>query len=149
MPWRPNVTVAAVIEHNGRFLLVEEAPAGRPVLNQPAGHLERHESLLDAVVREVAEETCRVFTPEALVGIYLFEQAEPRPSYLRLCFCGQVGEVQATLTRDPDIIAVHWLAPEAIGVAAPAARSPLVQRCIEDYLAGRRLPLDALQMLPA
>jgi len=148
MQWTPRVTVAAVIERNGRFLLVEEESGGRPVLNQPAGHLEDGEHLLAAVVREVAEETGMLFQPERLVGIYRWRLAPGDLTYLRFCFSGRVAEAVAQSALDPDILAKHWLEPEAIGTSAPPARSPLVLACIQDYLRGISYPLDLLQDFP-
>jgi 8-oxo-dGTP pyrophosphatase MutT (NUDIX family) len=138
MVWKPDVTVAAVIERGGRFLLVEERIRGRLVLNQPAGHLEDGEALLDAVVRETLEETAWRFTPESLLGIYQWRSARGHTT-LRFAFTGSVQGYDADRPLDPPIVATHWFAREEI-----AQRTPLVLRCIEDYLAGRRLSLDAL-----
>ena len=148
----PHLTVAAIIERDGRFLLVEEAPRGRRVVNQPAGHVEAHETVLDAVVREVREETGFRFVPESIVGFYQW----PRPdgeTYFRITFAGRVeGDPVATL--DPDILGTHWLTAEAIralalrgGGTEPALRSRLVVDCLEDFLAGQRLPLDLVRTL--
>ena len=139
MPW--NLTVAAIIERNGRFLFVEEREGEGPrVLNQPAGHVEDGEALLDAVVREVAEETGLPFTPESLVGIYQL-RAPNGKDYVRVCFAGSVPEGLDAAPRDADILACHWLSPEESG--GWQLRSPLVVRCLEDWRAGRRLPLTA------
>jgi len=145
MPWRPNVTVAAVIEAGGRFLMVEEVIGGRRVLNQPAGHLEAGETLAAAVCREVAEETCRPFHPEGLTGVYLYEPPAPAPSYLRFGFFGSAGPVEPGRVRDPEIAADHWLAAAELRARSAELRSPLVLMALEDYLAGRRLPLAALR----
>lgn len=142
MTWKPNVTVAAVAEQDGRFLLVRERDAGRVVLNQPAGHLEPGESLLQAVAREALEETGRSFEPAGLVGIYRYASPERAVTYLRFCFHGRVGPADPRRRLDPDIMEALWLAPDELD--AQALRSPLVRRCIEDYLAGRRYPLDLL-----
>ncbi len=143
----PHLTVAAVIEQDGRFLLVEEMANGRPVLNQPAGHVEAHETLLDAVVREVLEETGYRFIPEAVLGIYEW----PRPdgeTYLRVAFRGRVeGEPRAEIDRD--ILRTLWL--DAAEMAAADAvvpsrlRSGMVLLCLSDYLAGCQLPLDTIR----
>jgi 8-oxo-dGTP pyrophosphatase MutT (NUDIX family) len=142
--WRPSVTVAAVIERGGRFLLVEEIAGGRRVLNQPAGHLDPGESLLAAVAREVYEETAHRFTPTGLVGIYRWHYAAEDVTFLRFAFRGRIGEVQEERALDREIVALHWLAPEEIRARAGMHRSPLVLRCVEDYLAGRHFPLELL-----
>ncbi len=124
--------------------MVEERPEDRLVLNQPAGHLEDGESLLEAVVREVREETCRAFTPSALLGVYRWRPAAEADTFLRFCFLGEAGEPLPGVTRDPDILATHWLHPEALGRNAPPARSPLVSECMRDALQGKRYPLELL-----
>jgi 8-oxo-dGTP pyrophosphatase MutT (NUDIX family) len=143
MVWKPDVTVAAVIERSGRFLLVEERIRGHLVLNQPAGHLEDGEALLDAVIRETLEETAWQFTPEALLGIYQWRSPRGHTT-LRIAFSGSVQAYDAARPLDPPIVTTHWLAHEEIVQRAARLRTPLVLRCIEDYLGGRRLPLDAL-----
>jgi 8-oxo-dGTP pyrophosphatase MutT (NUDIX family) len=143
MVWKPDVTVAAVIERNGRFLLVEERIRGRLVLNQPAGHLEDGESLLDAVVRETLEETAWRFTPEWLLGIYQWRSPRGHTT-LRFAFTGSVHGHDAARPLDPPIVTTHWFARAEIAQRAPQLRTPLVLRCIDDWLAGRRLPLEAL-----
>jgi 8-oxo-dGTP pyrophosphatase MutT (NUDIX family) len=143
MVWKPDVTVAAVIERGGRFLLVEERIRGRLVLNQPAGHLEDRETLLDAVVRETLEETAWHFTPDALLGIYQWRSPRGHTT-LRFAFTGSVHDYHADRPLDPPIVTTHWLAREEIAQRAARLRTPLVLRCVEDYLAGRRVSLDAL-----
>jgi len=138
--WKPSVTVAAVIERDGKFLLVEERIDGRKVINQPAGHLDPGESLTAACAREVLEETAHVFEPTGLVGVYRWHYAPKDVTFLRFCFRGKVtGKVDRPL--DKEIVALHWLGVEEVKASA-ATRSPLVLRCIEDYLAGRNYPLD-------
>ncbi|WP_457673923.1 NUDIX hydrolase [Thiolapillus sp.] len=149
MTWKPHVTVAAVVEKDQRFLLVEEDIHGRRVFNQPAGHLETGEDLVQAVQREMLEETARVFTPEALVGIYLYEVPERDRSYLRFCFCGTAGEILAGHRLDREIIATHWLTLDEIRENATRLRSPMVLDCIRDYRQGSRIPLDQLHYLPS
>jgi phosphatase NudJ len=145
--WKPSVTVAAVVEREGRFLLVEEHTADGLRLNNPAGHLEANESLLQAVVREVLEETARVFTPSHLVGVYLARL--PRSdgediSYLRFAFAGSVGEPEPGRALDAPIVRTLWLTPTEIEASRARHRSPLLWRCVQDHLAGRRYPLELL-----
>jgi 8-oxo-dGTP pyrophosphatase MutT (NUDIX family) len=135
------VTVAAVIERDGRFLLVEERIDGRLVLNQPAGHLDPGESLAAACAREVLEETAHRFEPTALVGIYRWRYPAKDVTFLRFCFSGKLGKEEKR-PLDKEIVRLHWLAPGEIRQRAAEHRSPLVQRCVEDFLAGRRFPLD-------
>ncbi len=140
MSWR--VTVAAVIERQGRFLFVEERDGDGPrVLNQPAGHVEPGESLVAAVIREVAEETGLPFEPESFLGAYQL-RAPNGLDYLRLCFTGSVPEGLDPVPQDPDILACHWLTPAE--ASHRALRSPLVARCLADHLAGQHLPLAAV-----
>ncbi len=145
--WNPDVTVAAICEHQGRFLLVEEMSksSGQIVFNQPAGHLEQGETIVAAVIRETREETCCHFTPEAIVGLYRLEAANGK-TYIRYTFCGSVSAPDESLELDPDISCTHWLNADEIK-ALPNLRSPLVNQCIEDYLAGIRYPLDLLREL--
>ena len=142
--WTPRVTVAAVVEENGRFLVVEEIDAGRHVFNQPAGHLEAGESLVDAAIREVQEETGRPFRPEALVGLYRWVHPDKGLTFLRAAFCGSVGERVPGAELDPDIIDTHWMSREQLASQTESLRSPLVLRNIDDYRAGRRYPLSLL-----
>lgn len=139
--WKPHATVAAVIESDGYYLLVEEICSGRSVFNQPAGHLEDGESLYDAVIREVREETTRQFHPQALVGCYRWREPQHKITYLRTTFCGSVGDEIPGLILDPDIVATHWLNYREIS-NHNALRSPLVLQCVDDYQAGKRFPLD-------
>ncbi len=141
---RPRITVAAVIERDGRFLLVEERDGGRTVYNQPAGHLERGESLVDACRREVLEESAWKFNPRELVGIYRWAKPGSDISYLRFSFCGELGEEERGRKLDRGILRAVWLDLNEIRAARERHRSPLVERCVEDYLAGKRYPLDAL-----
>lgn len=139
--WKPSATVAAVIEHDGRFLLVEEPVDGRRVLNQPAGHLDPGESLVAACRREVLEETAHRFEPTALVGIYRWHYAPADVTFLRFCFRGRIEGVEDR-ALDPQIAALHWLTREELLARRTEHRSPLVQRCVDDYLAGRQFALD-------
>ena len=137
------MTVAAVIEQDGRFLLVEERIDGRLVLNQPAGHLDPGESLAAACAREVMEETAHRFEPTALVGIYRWHYAAADATFLRFCFCGRVG-AEEKRPLDKEIVRLHWLTPQEIRQKAAQHRSPLVQQCVDDFRAGRRFPLEVL-----
>lgn len=140
--------MAAVVEQDGRFLLVEEETSEGLRLNNPAGHLEPGESPEQACVREMLEETAHAFTPTALVGVYLARFQRPAGhdvTYLRLTFCGQVGARDPRRRLDQGIVATHWLTPDELRASAARHRSPLVLRCMEDYLAGIRHPLSLLQ----
>jgi 8-oxo-dGTP pyrophosphatase MutT (NUDIX family) len=139
--WKPSVTVAAVIEREGRFLLVEERIDGRLVLNQPAGHLDPGESLAAACQREVMEETAHHFEPTALVGVYRWHYPEKDVTFLRFCFRGRVGGTE-NRPLDKEIVRLHWLTAEEVKERKALHRSPLVQRCVEDFLAGRSFPLS-------
>jgi phosphatase NudJ len=141
MTWA--VTVAAIIERQGHFLMVEETDGVHPerVLNQPAGHVDPGESVLAAVVRETWEETGLTFEPRHLIGVYHL-QARNGLDYLRICFCGTVPEGAQAKPQDPQILDCHWLTRDEIVRRGP--RSSAVLHCIDDYLAGRRLPLEAV-----
>ena len=146
--WKPSVTVAAIIERDGRFLLVEEHTPEGLRLNNPAGHLEPGESPAQGCAREALEETARVFRPTALVGVYLSRFQRPATgedvTYLRFAFCGEVGEVLAERALDDGIVRTVWLTPAEIRASVERHRSPLLLRCMDDYLAGRRYPLDTV-----
>ena len=142
--WKPSVTVAALIERDGRFLLVEEEAEGRRVLNQPAGHLDPGESLVAACVRETLEETAHRFTPQALVGVYRWHYAARDVTFLRFAFRGRIEGVEQGRALDQEIIALHWLTPGELAVRSAEHRSPLVMRCVADFLAGRHFPLEVL-----
>ena len=144
MIWKPHVTVATVLERDGLFLLVEENTDDGIRYNQPAGHLEFGEALSDAAIRETLEETGYTCVPDALVGIYQWRKPERDLSYLRFAFSGRVLAHDARRQLDEDIIAAHWLTPDEIRARQAQLRSPKVMRCIDDYLAGRRFPLDLL-----
>jgi len=142
MIWKPSVTVAAVIERGGRFLLVEERIDGRLVLNQPAGHLDPGESLVAACRREVLEETAHDFEPRALIGVYRWHYAPKDVTFLRFCFAGDVGAFHQDRRLDEGIVAAHWLTPVDLAARTGDHRSPLVAKCVADFLAGRRYPLE-------
>ena len=144
MIWKPHVTVATVLERDGLFLLVEENTDDGIRYNQPAGHLEFGEALSDAAIRETLEETGYTCVPDALVGIYQWRKPERDLSYLRFAFSGRVLAHDARRQLDEDIIAAHWLTPDEIRARQAQLRSPMVMRCIDDYLAGCRFPLGLL-----
>ena len=142
MIWKPNVTVAAVIERDGKFLLVEEETDDGIRFNQPAGHLECREALTDAVIREALEETGYTFDPKFIVGIYNWRNEAKDITYLRFAFAGRVGTHHGWRTLDDGIVRAVWLTLPEIRACAERHRSPLVLQCLEDYLAGRRAPLE-------
>ena len=144
--WKPNVTVAAVVEQQGRFLLVEEQTSDGLLLNNPAGHLDLGESPLQGVVREALEETARNFTPTGFLGIYMSRFRRTRTgedvTYLRLAFSGTVGEEIAGRQLDDGIVRTVWMTPDELRACPQRHRSPLVLRCMEDHLAGRHQTLE-------
>ncbi len=144
MVWKPRVTVAVVSEQDGRFLIVEEQVAEGVRFNQPAGHLEDHESLVAAAVRECREETAWRFEPEALVGIYRWRHDRSGDTFLRATFCGPCSDHRPGQALDPDIVAAHWLTLEEIRQRESQLRSPLVMQSFNDYLQGKRYPLELL-----
>lgn len=147
--WSPSVTVAAIIERDGRYLLVEEQTPEGLRLNNPAGHLDAGESPLEGVIRETLEETGRPFEPEALVGLYLARLRRPATgedvTYLRLAFCGRVGQAEAGRALDEPIVRTLWLTAEELRGCRERHRSELVQRCVDDHAAGRRFPLALIR----
>ena len=147
MEWNPEVTVAAVVERDRRFLMVEERVDGRLVLNQPAGHLEDGETLLAAAIRETREETAWRFAPSALVGTYLWRNPINERSFLRFAFCGDVADHRARQPLDAGIVRALWMSHEDILGQSARLRSPLVLRCLEDFLRGSRQPLDTVACL--
>jgi 8-oxo-dGTP pyrophosphatase MutT (NUDIX family) len=142
MVWKPNVTVAAVIERGGRFLLVEERTEGGLMLNQPAGHLELGESLVQGVVRETLEETAYDFHPRYVLGIYRWRKPGTETTYLRFAFTGDTSAHHPARALDDGIVRTLWLSAEEIRKSKPRHRSPLVVDCMEAYLQGRRFPLE-------
>jgi 8-oxo-dGTP pyrophosphatase MutT (NUDIX family) len=145
MEWTIDVTVAALIEQRSRFLLVEENVDGQLVLNQPAGHLEPGESLLQAAVREVAEETGHTFEPESVVGVYIWQANPSTRSFLRVCFAGTATAPRAQPQLDHGIVGVHWLTRDELANPSRKLRSPMVLRCIDDLRSGARFPLSCLR----
>jgi 8-oxo-dGTP pyrophosphatase MutT (NUDIX family) len=150
--WKPSVTVAAIIERGGRFLLVEEETAEGLKLNNPAGHLDPGETPVEGCIRETLEESAYAFSPTALLGVYLGRSKKNATgedtTYLRIAFCGEVGELDVLRPLDTGIARTLWLTPEEVRASADRHRSPLVLKCIEDYLAGVRYPLEAIYTHP-
>jgi len=147
MEWNPEVTVAAVVMHDARFLMVEERIRGRLVLNQPAGHLEDRETLLAAAIRETREETAWRFQPRALVGTYLWRNPSDGRGFLRFAFSGEVDDHRPQQALDKGIVRAVWLTHAELQAQAARLRSPLVMRCIDDFLLGRRQSLDSVACL--
>ncbi len=148
--WKPSVTVAAVIEQQGRFLLVEELTPEGLRLNNPAGHLDLGESPVQACAREVLEETAYSFTPTSLVGVYLSRFQRQRAegledvTYLRMAYTGKLGSIDGQRTLDTGIVRTLWLSAEEVRASQARHRSPLVLQCMEDYLRGQRYPLEVV-----
>jgi phosphatase NudJ len=150
--WNPRVTVAAVIEKDGRFLLIEEETKLGLKLNNPAGHLEPGETPAQGCAREVLEEAAYDFRPAAFLGVYLARSRKNSTgedqTYLRLAFCGQPGAHHPQRPLDAGIVRTLWMTPDEVRATAARHRSPLVLKCIEDYLAGVRYPLEAVHADP-
>jgi 8-oxo-dGTP pyrophosphatase MutT (NUDIX family) len=147
MQWKPHATVAAIVEDNGKFLLVEEITDRGNRFNQPAGHLEDNETLLEAVVRETLEETAYTFNPLALLGIYHWKHEHNDTTYLRFAYIGKVSNHQPNLKLDEGIIRAVWMTADEIRNNSMRMRSPQVLTCVEDYLSGRQFPLSVVTHL--
>jgi len=145
MVWKPHVTVAAVIEEQGKFLLVEEETSNGLAFNQPAGHLEPGEEIINAIKREVNEETAWQFEPEYIIAIQLWRKTSEFPSFIRVCFAGKVHSHNKEQTLDEGIVATHWLTPKEIAAKKSQLRSPLVLTSIDEYLRGECYPLTLLK----
>ena len=142
--WMPHVTVSAVTERDGRFLLVEEEVRGNIVINNPAGHLENNETLVEAVVREVLEETGCVFEAHGVTGIYLWKTPKGDRTFLRVNFFGACLQEDESASLDDGILRKLWLTREELQVQKHKLRSPMVLGCIDDYRSGKRYPLNVL-----
>ncbi|MEN8175990.1 MAG: NUDIX hydrolase [Pseudomonadota bacterium] len=143
--WSPRTTVAAVISDGDRFLMVEEAPRqGTSLFNQPAGHLEDGETLVEAAHREVREETAWGFVPLGLVGVYKWRVPAANLTYVRYCFHGTPGRHDAHQPLDGDIMATHWMTAAEILGLRQRHRSPMVVHCLNDFIAGRSYPLELI-----
>ena len=140
----PRTTVAAIVEQDGRFLLVEEETGDGRVLNQPAGHVEHNESLIAAVIRETLEETAWTFHPKGLVGVYQWRLRLGTPSFFRFCFWGELTARLENRALDPDILRTLWLTRNEIADPSRILRTPMVTRCIDDFINGKRFSLDIL-----
>ncbi len=155
--WKPSVTVAAIIEQDGRYLLIEEHTPEGLRLNNPAGHLEPGEDPISACAREAIEETAHPFEPDHLVGVYLSRFQRPsRPgheaediTYLRFAFGGRVAAPEPHRSLDQGIVRTLWMTPDEVRASADRHRSPLVLQCIEDHARGQRFPLSVLYTHPA
>ena len=145
MIWKPNVVVAAIVERDGKFLLVEEEADGQVVLNQPAGHLDEGETLIAAVIRETLEETAWHIEPQALLGVYRWQHPTHSTTYLRFAFIARALREESGRALDHGCLRALWLTPEEIRANRARLRSPQVERCLGDYLAGTCYPLDLLK----
>ncbi len=145
--WKPHTTVAAIIEDNGHFLMVEEISGGRQVFNQPAGHLEPDESLIEAAIRETQEETARQFIPEYITGLYHWNQPGVDRCFLRFTFYGQCHSYNENQPLDDGIVRALWMTRDDLARQPDKLRSPMVLRCIDDYLNGNRYPLALISDL--
>ena len=140
-----HLTVAAVVERHQRFLFVEEIAGGAEVINQPAGHVEPGESLLDAVIRETLEETAWVFNPTAIIGIYLWQHPTKNERFLRAVFSGEVVRHESGRQLDDGILRAVWLSRDDLVARSEQLRSPMVLQAVDDYQAGTRYPLTMFQ----
>jgi NADH pyrophosphatase NudC (nudix superfamily) len=145
MIWKPEVTVAAIIEKENHFLIVEELVEGKTVYNQPAGHLEDGETLFDATIRETLEETAWHFLPTAISGIYQWRHPDNGITFMRVCFTGDATKHDPTMTLDTGILGAKWMSREELAQNASRLRSPMVLQGIDDYLAGQRFPLTLIK----
>lgn len=149
MTWKPDVTVAAIAERDGKFLFVEERAGGRVVINQPAGHLEDGETFLQAIVRETLEETAWHFEPRTVVGVYVWRPEHTARTFLRVAFAGELLGHEPGRPLDRGILRTRWLARAELASPRLRLRSPLVTQCVDDYLAGMRHPLSLITHLIA
>jgi len=146
MTWKPHVTVAAITEKDGKFLMVEEKKDDQMVINQPAGHLEPNETLIEAVIRETLEETAWRFQPDYLIGVYQWQNTE-NTSFLRFAFAGNCDAYDSSRALDPDIHQAIWMDINAIQSDPTRLRSPLVLKCLTDYINGHHYPLTLLSSI--
>src|SRR5687768_9147079 len=144
MIWKPNVTVAAVVEKDGKYLLVEEQTSSGILFNQPAGHLEPDESIVHAAMRETLEETGYTFAPQSVLGIYHWHSPAENTTFIRFAFSGSVIDHDPGRVLDAGIVRAGWFGIDEIRQMGHRYRSPLVMKCIDDHRAGRRYSLDIL-----
>jgi phosphatase NudJ len=150
--FQPRVTVAAIIERDGRFLLIEEETSDGLRLNNPAGHLDPGEAPAEGCARETLEETAHHFTPTALVGVYLSRSERPSGedvTYVRFAYCGDLGAVEPERPLDTGIVRTLWMTEQEMRASADRHRSPLLLRCLDDYLTGKRYPLSLVYTDPS
>ena len=145
---RHQIIVAGVVEHAGRYLLIEEMADGRRLINQPAGRLEADESTAEGAMRETLEESGYLFNPTAIVGIYQWFHAEKNTLYLRFAFTGDLADHEPQQPIDPEILSVRWMSIAELEAERDRHRSPYVLQCIQDHAAGTRLPLDIIRHFP-
>ena len=144
---RPAVSVATIVERDGRFLLVEERTRGGLRLNQPAGHLEAGETLEAGAIRETLEESAWRVEVTGLVGIYLWQPPDGRRAYLRFSFAATARVQEPARVLDVGIVRALWMTAAEMRACLARHRTPLVMRCVDDYIAGRRMPLDCIATL--
>lgn len=143
--WTPRTTVAAIVERDGKFLMVEEMIQGQLMINQPAGHLEENERFLDAVKREALEETRWIIEPTAFLGLYVYLTQDRTLTFHRACFVANAIEERQEAKLDPVILRTRWMTRDEVAENLAQLRSDLVLKCIDDYLSGVRYPLDIIQ----
>lgn len=144
MIWTPHTTVASILERDGKFLLVEEHTPQGLLFNQPAGHWEPNETLAAGASREVLEESAYDFDPTFIVGVYRWHAPTSNVTYLRFAFGGNITGHHPERALDQGIVRAVWMTPDEIRATQVRHRSPLILRCVEDYLAGKRYPLDLI-----
>lgn len=143
MGWHPHATVAVVVEKDGRFLLVEEESSGRVVFNQPAGHIDEGETFIEAACREAFEETAWHVAPKYLIGFYVYKGSN-NTTYHRACYAAEAVSHEPETSLDDGIIRALWLSRDEIAELGDKLRSPMVLKCIDDYLAGNNYPLELI-----
>ena len=143
--WQPHVVVASIVEREGRYLIVEEMIAGERRLNQPAGHWERGETLLEAVRRETLEESAWDIEPRSFLGIYIWQPASLPYPFVRFAFVADAVQHHPDRKLDDGILRALWLTPEELRARGSELRSPSVLQCIDDHRAGRTYPLSMIQ----
>lgn len=149
MAWLPHITVACIVEHNHKLLFVEEMSAGKTVLNQPAGHVEKGETLLEAAFRETLEESACEVEVQSLLGVYSHFYEHLDATYFRFCFIARLQKEHSDRELDSDILNKYWLTKEDAYQRQDNFRSPLVKRCLDDYFSGKRYPVSLIQEFDA